>query len=194
MNRNLLKLAGLSMALTGCQTAATIDAQQMLINFSMSYNALWQLATAFSYVLGFGLAFKAIYYLRVYGEARTMMTSQGNLKTPFMYLLISSFLIFLPTIYHVLLMTAFGTTSTSPIDYSNVPAGMSPMFIKAFYGAIQLIGLFTFIRGWIMMIRVADQNNQPGTFGKAIMHVLGGLLAINVIGTKDVIFSSFGIS
>lgn len=185
---------GLTLALTGCGNLTTaVNAQTILINISQSYPGLWRLATGGAYVLGFMMAFKAIYSLKVYGEARTMMSSQGNLKAPIIYLLVSAALIYMPAMYHSLLLTTFGTASTSPIDYASSASGLSPAAMKAFYGLIQVSGLFAFIRGWIIISRSAEQGAQQNMFGKGLTHVLGGLLAINIIGTKDIIFSTLGL-
>lgn len=179
--------------LSGCTGVALPNAQDMIINLSYSFADLWKLGTAASYVLGFLLAFKAIHHLRLYGEARTMMSMHTNLKTPIIYLFVASALIFMPTMYHVLLLSTFGTGTTSPLDYAGT-SFFPPMFMRAFYGLIQVIGLFSFIRGWLIMSRSAEQSSQPGMMGRALTHIIAGLFAINVVGTKNLIFATFGLS
>src|SRR5262249_25787557 len=95
-------------ALTGCVSVPS-NFQSVLQNMAQSYPGLWRLATAFSYVMGFFLGVKAIYYMKIYGEARTMMSTHSSLKTPIVLLITSSALIFLPTTFHDINLTFFAT-------------------------------------------------------------------------------------
>lgn len=51
---------------------------------------------------------------------------------------------------------------------------------------MQVIGLVALIRGISSLTRLAGQS-QPGVLGKAVVHIVGGTLAINIYGTVDVI-------
>ena len=50
-----------------------------------------------------------------------------------------------------------------------------------------VVGIVAFIRGMIMLNKVGGQGAQPGTMGKALTHIVGGLLAINMWGFWEVI-------
>jgi intracellular multiplication protein IcmC len=53
---------------------------------------------------------------------------------------------------------------------------------------IQIIGLVAFIRGWMMIAKSASQGgHQQGGFGKGMMHIFGGVMAINIVSTLNVI-------
>jgi intracellular multiplication protein IcmC len=52
---------------------------------------------------------------------------------------------------------------------------------------IQVIGLIAFVRGWVLIARSASQGQPPGGTGKGFMHVFGGILAINIVGTLEMI-------
>jgi len=53
---------------------------------------------------------------------------------------------------------------------------------------IQIIGLVAFVRGWMMIAKSASQGgHQQGGFGKGMMHVFGGVMAINIVSTLNVI-------
>jgi intracellular multiplication protein IcmC len=181
-----------SLCLSGCVSNTIPQAQTMLINLSNSLPDIWKLVTSIAYLMGFMFAVKGVHSLKVYGESRTMMSNQHNLKTPLIYFFVAGALLFSPTIYHSFLLTSFGTDATTPLDYSNAPNGLSPLTIQAFYAMVQVSGLFAFFRGWLMIARTAEHSSQPGQFGKGLTHILGGLLAINIVGTKDMIFSTLG--
>jgi intracellular multiplication protein IcmC len=58
---------------------------------------------------------------------------------------------------------------------------------------IQIVGLIAFIRGWLILVKTAT-GQQGGGIGKGITHIIGGVLALNIVGTQQVINASLGIS
>lgn len=187
----VLCLLAAFVSLSGCATGSP-DLQTMLINLSSTYPNLWRMATAIAYVMGFSFAMGAIYKLKVYGEARTMMSSHASLKGPIVYLVVAAALIFSPAAYQTLLLTTFGDPNTTPLSWGGSIKGWSQAGTEAMLGLIQVVGVIAFIRGWVLMARTAEQA-QPGTFGKAMTHIIGGLLAINIVGTKDILWNSLGL-
>ena len=184
-------LIGVMLCLTGCASNAP-DLQSMLVNLSASYPALWQLITATAYVLGFFMALKAIYYLKIYGEMRTMMANESSIKTPATLLLVAGVLIYSPTAFQVLMNTTFGTAQITPLSYSGTTQGWTQASTNAVLGLVQVFGLIAFVRGWVYFARAGEKGAQPGMFGKGLTHIMGGLLAINIVGFKDVIWNTFG--
>ena len=61
----------------------------ILTNIAKSLGPVQRMLTGVAYLLGLSFAFKAIYSLKVYGEARTMMSSNASLKEPILYLVVS---------------------------------------------------------------------------------------------------------
>src|SRR5204862_7284694 len=74
-------ITGCTLSLSGC-ASQNPDMQTMLSTLNASIPELWRLVTAAAYIMGFILAFKGLYYLKVYGEARTMMATQSSFKVP----------------------------------------------------------------------------------------------------------------
>jgi len=178
--------------LTGCDGTTYPSFDQLLINISESYTGVWYLATAAAYVFGFFFILRAVYLLKVYGDMRTMMSQQANIKGAMLLMFIGVMLIYSPTAYHTMLLTVFNTTETSPLEYEAVTSAWNQQAVFAVYGFVQLIGLISFIRGWVML----SQQGQGGQsqFGKAMTHIIGGLFAINIQGTIDVFKGTLGIS
>lgn len=168
------------------------DALQMLVNLSKTYPALWKMITGLSYLIGFSLAMRSIYHLKIYGELRTMMSTQTSLKTPVTLMLVAVVLMFIPTAFKMLNLTAFGYGS--PLSYEDVSSTMNPVMLKAVAGIVQLVGLIAFIRGWMHLVGHVQQSGGQHTLGKALTHIIGGLLAINIIGVTDIFWNTFGFS
>ncbi|NCT56280.1 MAG: type IV secretion protein IcmC [Legionella sp.] len=169
-----------------------IDASQtsVLINIAKSLLPVQQLITGAAYVVGIAFALKALYSLKIYGEAKTMQSSSTSIKEPLFNMMIAGFLIFFPTGFELMMNTTFG--------YSNVLAYSDSSLTQSFFGGnsqlghavviiFQTIGLYAFTRGWVLISRAAGQGQQPGGTGKGLMHIVGGILAVNIVGTVEVI-------
>ncbi len=180
---------------TGGTVACWITSQaNILKNIAATLEPVERMLTGLAYVIGISFAFKAIYSLKVYGEARTMMASNTSMKEPLVYLMVAAIFIYLPTAMAVLLQTTFGESSV--VQYA--PTNSTNGAIDALFGSgspvgrplaliIQVIGLAAFIRGMILIARGSGSGQQPGSTGKGLMHVFGGILAINIIKTLEII-------
>jgi intracellular multiplication protein IcmC len=147
-----------------------------------------------AYLVGIVFAMKALMSLKAFGQQKSAGASNASIKEPLAYFLASAMLIYLPTGFRVLMQTTFG--------YANVlayaPTSSNGSAISVLFGQdstvgpslaiiIQTIGLIAFIRGWVLVARSASQGQQPGGVGKGMIHVFGGILAMNIVGTIEII-------
>lgn len=169
----------------------------VLTNIANSLIPVERLITGAAYLIGCALLFKAIYSLKVYGEARTMMSSNSSIKEPIVYLLVGAIFIYLPTGVAAVMTTTFGYPNVKNI-LQYAPLGSSNPTLDALFGTgsvvgrplliiIQVIGLVAFVRGWVLIARSASQGQPPGGTGKGLIHVFGGILAVNIVGTLEMI-------
>ncbi len=170
-----------------------LDIAELLVNLSASYEPIVHLITGSAYVMGMAFGMIGVYKLKVYGDSRTMMSQSTSLKGPIMYLLTSAVFLYLPTAIDTLMLTLYGNTGT-PLSYGSPDDDLVPdEVIFAAVRLVQIIGLIAFIRGWLLLAQSSKQGAQPMT-GKAMVHIFGGILAINILGTKDIISGTFGIN
>ena len=54
--------------------------------------------------------------------------------------------------------------------------------------------MIAFIRGWILVVKGAQAGSQPGNSSKGLIYVVGGVMAINITGTIDLINATLGIN
>jgi intracellular multiplication protein IcmC len=167
-----------------------MDAITMLINLSRTYPDIISMLTGGCFVIGFVLALQGVYYLRAYGDLRTMTSSQTSLRTPVTLFIVSAVFMYIPNAFHTLITTAFGYSS--PLQYDQSSSSIDPVILKALVGLIQVIGLIAFIRGWMVLVAHAKQPGGHATLGKGLTHIIGGIFAINIIGVTDVIWNTFG--
>lgn len=167
---------------------------EMLTRLAESLLPVERLITGGAYLIGCAFLFKAIYSLKVYGEARTMMSNSASVKEPIMYLLVGAILIYFPTGFKIFMMSTFGYENVlqyAPVNSSNQSLdtlfGNGSVVGRPLAMLIQVVGLIAFVRGWVLVARSASQGQPPGGTGKGLIHVFGGILAINIVGTINII-------
>lgn len=174
-----------------CWIASQAD---ILTNLANSLAPVERLITGGAYIIGCAFLFKAIYSLKVYGEARTMMSNSASVKEPIVYLMVGVILIYFPSAFKTMMQTTFGYQNV--LQYA--PVNSNSQALDTLFGSgsvvgrpltmlIQVIGLIAFVRGWVLIARSASQGQPPGGTGKGLMHVFGGILAINIVGTINMI-------
>lgn len=167
---------------------------EILTRLSESLLPVERLITGGAYLIGCAFLFKAIYSLKVYGEARTMMSNSASVKEPIMYLMVGAILIYFPTGFKIFMMSTFGYQNVlqyAPVNSSNQALdklfGSGSIVGRPLALLIQVVGLIAFVRGWVLVARSASQGQPPGGTGKGLIHVFGGILAINIVGTINMI-------
>ena len=168
----------------------------ILDNLTPSLLQLEKLVTGSAYLIGVMFLIKGIMALKHAGEGKSN-ASQGHLmKEPILYLTSGAMLIYFPSAMDMILQTVYG--SDEILSYNALESG-NPI-VDALFGSsglfggslvifIQLIGLIAFVKGWVMLAKSANQQGggQQGGIGKAGMHIFGGILAINIVQTINII-------
>ncbi|HHF0525646.1 TPA: type IV secretion protein IcmC [Legionella anisa] len=180
---------------TGGTVACWISSQvDVLNNIANNLLPVERLITGGAYLIGCAFLFKGVYCLKQYGEQRTMQSSSTNAKEPITYLLVGTMLIYFPTTFATFMQSTFGYQNI--LQYAPVNSGNSTLDTLFGSGSvvgrpltiiIQVIGLIAFVRGWVLIARAASSGGQPGATGKGLMHVFGGILAVNIVGTLEMI-------
>jgi intracellular multiplication protein IcmC len=179
---------------TSCTNIPSSDFEKMVTTLSENLPGVVKFLTAFAYVSGFWLIFAAMHELRIYGQVRTMMPLNVNFSGPVARMAIGALLMFLPGTIDFSLYSLWGYGTTSVLTYpSDMPAGTEPV-IKALIGITRVIGYIAFIRGFTILTRTTRQNAPPGITGKALMHIFGGIVAINIVGTMNVLKATLGMT
>lgn len=165
-----------------------------LNNLALSVDQLYMMVTGAAYVMGCSFFIKALYTMKVYGEARTMMASSSSIKEPITYFIISCVFIYIPTGVEILLTTTYDENTI--MSYESLPNGINLTVANggiALLSILQLIGITAFVRGWVLVGRSQSQGSQPGTLGKGITHIFGGILLMNIVATINILYNTLGI-
>jgi intracellular multiplication protein IcmC len=175
----------------GCWISSQVD---ILTNLSHSLAPVERLITGAAYLIGLMFIFKAIYSLKTFGESRTMMSNNTSMKEPLTFFFVGAMLLYYPTAFKVFMQTSFGYDNVlqyAPINSSNSTLdtlfGSGSAVGQPLSMVIQTVGLIAFVRGWVLVARSASQGQPPGGTGKGLVHVFGGILAMNIVGTLNMI-------
>lgn len=178
------------------------DYVSVLTNLAASMVSVEKLVTGTAYLIGLAFAMKALHSLKVFGESRTMMSSSQSIKDPLIHLLVAGILIYFPTGFEMMMNTTFGYSTV--IAYAPINSG-NPI-LSALFGEdsaigsslaliIQVVGVVAFVRGWVLIARSASQGQPPGGTGRGLIHVFGGVLAMNIVGTLEVLTNTlYGVN
>ncbi|MCX7121376.1 MAG: type IV secretion protein IcmC [Gammaproteobacteria bacterium] len=128
--------------------------------------------------------------LKKLSESRSMMSSQGSAAGPLLMLLAGAMLMILPKVIGLALLSFFG--QNSPMSYGG--SGGSSSLTRPILMFVRIIGVGSFIRGIVMMARAGGQQSQPGTLGKAIVHMFAGILCVNIVGTLSILKDILGFT
>jgi intracellular multiplication protein IcmC len=172
--------------------ASGVDIVRIMQNFQANIGPLYTFVVAISYVMGFWFFTDSIYRLKKYGQARTMMSAQASLAKPLIMMALGLALLYFPTFVNVSVQSIWVNSPSSsvlkyPLEPSVWDAVMHPLI-----DTIRLFGLIAIVRGIIILTRLANENHQPGSMGKGLMHIIAGTLGVNIVGTIDIIKATFG--
>lgn len=168
----------------------TLSAQNMIQNIAEQIPQLMQMVTAIAYVTGMYFVISGIIKFKHFGESRTMMSQEHGVLAPIIMLVVGALLMYVPTSVEVGLSTFW--TNPNPYGYTEETNQWST-FINACYLIIQFVGTIAFIRGLIILSHLGGHGGQPGTFGRGMAHIVGGILCINIYQFVQVIFVTLGI-
>lgn len=175
----------------GVYAAAAPDVATMLVNFSEAVPNLMRLVTAFAYVMGFFFVIRGMLELKQFGESRSMMSQEHSLMKPLVTIAVGTLLIYLPSS----VQTGLSTFWTAPNPYGYLASDTENSWsdlVNAAFMVIQLVGVIAFIRGLIILTKVTGHGQE--TFGKALAHIIAGVLCINMYQFLQAVFNTLGIT
>ena len=177
--------------LVGCKEVSATAADnigQILLNIQKTLPFVWKMLIALSYVMGITFTLIGLFRLKKYGQQTVMMMAAANIGEPMIFLFVGISLVYMPSLFKSMTQTFWGANVTGILSYQT-DASTSTQRSEAVGPVLQIvrvIGLVAFIRGFALLTRLAGQA-QPGVLGKAVIHIVGGTLAVNIYATIDII-------
>lgn len=178
-------------------SAASFDIGTMITNLSNAFESIQALVYSLSYVIGLFFFMKGLMGFRSLANQTLASAQRGEVMGPAVHIFIGCLLVYVPSTETTSLATVFGTSSISSasqlIGYQSISAvqqwqDIADVIVKY----TKLVGLIAFIRGWIILSKMGSSNAQPGSVGKGLIHVIGGVLLINIVDTFNLLACTMG--
>ncbi|OGT46350.1 MAG: hypothetical protein A3F17_04220 [Gammaproteobacteria bacterium RIFCSPHIGHO2_12_FULL_41_15] len=144
---------------------------------------------AIAVFLGVVIMLTLLLKLKKIAESRSHMSQAPNMMGPLMMFLSSAVLLAIPTFLSITLNTIWGTDS--PMAYNTGNSGVDQM-MEPVLAFVRLLGVISFIRGFLMLSRHNGEQGQPGHLSKSFMHILGGIFCMHVVGSSYLVLNLMG--
>lgn len=164
-----------------------------------SLDDLTRLIVAISYVTGIALTLRGVMMYRAFANQTYGSAQRGELAGPIVFLIVGVILIYFPSTISSAMQTVYGVpyvSHTSEILAYKSTGELARWFkIKwVILKYLSLIGLIAFLRGWVILAKMGHSGSQPGSVGKGITHIVGGILLINIVQTVQILAKTVGFS
>lgn len=183
------------------EPSTSFDFSNMIANLSGAVTSIQHLVVLISFLTGVALVFRGLAMYRAFGQAITQMSRSGEVAGPMVFIAVGAMLIYLPSTLDYSLTTLYGdtididalSTAGQLIGYESASSfGRWAELSKVIVGYMKLIGLIAFVRGWVILSKMGHAGSQPGSVGKGITHIVGGVLLVNVVDTINILAATFG--
>ncbi len=86
--------------------------------------------------------------------------------------------------------------SNELMQYASIGIGQEwASLINTLVMYIQLVGFIAFVRGWFILSSIASPGGaQQGAFGKGLIHIIGGIIAINFVPFMHALATTIGLN
>lgn len=204
----LLITCGLLLLPVIAHAAIEQDVQDIMENLKKILNPTLRLLMAISFIIGLVFILRGLMTLRQFSMPLTQATRPGELSGPLVYIFVGAVMMYIPSSTDILSETLLGGSQGS-IFGSRGLGGMGKASDELMgYGVtqsvedewatlvdtvvlyVQLIGFLAFLRGWMLIAHAGQPGVQPGTISRGIVHIVGGIIAINFLPLVKVVHNT----
>lgn len=177
--------------LNGC-SGVTTDAnfEKILTTIGSNIDPIRYLLFGFAFLTGIAFIFSAIVKFKAIGMGHHQQP-QSNITGALVQLLIGVLFLSLPTFINVSLYTIWGGKSI--FTGFGETTQLSWLTYDVVFRVVELFGYFAVIRGLFILNKSSHPGGQHETFGKGMVHLIGGILCINVGNTIQLLRNTFGL-
>ncbi|MFI4937811.1 MAG: hypothetical protein ACHQJ6_04795 [Candidatus Berkiellales bacterium] len=176
---------------------SSFDLSTAITNLSAAFSNIESLIEAMSYVIGVFFVVKGMMMFKVLATQTLSSAQKGDISGPLIHIFVGTILVWLPSSTMTGLETIFNTNTASAasslVAYQSLSAVQQWQDISnVVLQYTKLVGLIAFIRGWIILSKMSGSGSQPGSVGKGMIHVIGGILLINIVDTFNLLAQTLG--
>ena len=159
----------------------------VLANISSSLSGASEFILGLYYLVGVALVLGGINKLKKLGHRTAFMNVDSGITGPAGQMAIGALLIFFPSFLESMNQTLWNDPSLGDAGALSFAEGDSSLLgkVKPLVNLIQFIGSIALLRGFLILTKATGQGAQPGTLSKGFVHIIGGVLAINIVQTVE---------
>jgi len=154
-------------------------------------NLIPQLQSLWPFIKIMGLFVGFILFIAGLHSVISKGRNQGHLKGPIYAMLGGIILLNLMGALDAMANSIFAQSSVTGLTYSAGGSDPTSLYIQFAIYVVQLVGICGFIQGCILIKKSGEEGQHVG---RAITHLIGGTLGVNIVATINVLASSTGIS
>lgn len=191
------------------------DLQEIMQNLRKVLTPAMGLLLTISFIAGIVFMLRGLLMLKSFSMPLTQASKPGEIAGPLVYIFVGTILIYIPSSTDVLSNTLFGSGVASIFpgassggsyvaDLANMGKasdqilGYAPVSIEGQWATMidtivlymEFIGFLAFLRGWFIIAQSGQPGVQPGSISKGIIHIVGGILAINFLPLVNAIHNT----
>ncbi|MCP5086207.1 MAG: hypothetical protein GY952_05310 [Rhodobacteraceae bacterium] len=161
----------------------------ILTAFSQSFPGLIQLLTALAYGLGMWAGGSALVQLWRWQRYEP----DAGAASVIMRMVLCAVLLFLPESIESGNDTIFGAPNIMSYRYGSALSASGKVMVDTAIGFVQIVGLWAFIYGWLLLKRAHQRSYDAAVSTKGVVHIVGGVLAMNMVATLKLLAETFGL-
>lgn len=173
-----------------------------ITNLSNSFDSLVTLVVAVSYVTGLALVVRGVMMYRQLANQTMASAQRGEFAGPLVFIVVGAILVYFPSTLNTSLNTLFVGVDQNSLSEASQMIGYQSLagvehwqeIADVVVKYVKLVGLIAFVRGWIILSKMGHSGSQPGSVGKGIIHIIGGVLLINIVDTFRMLANTLGYS
>ncbi len=146
------------------------------------------------YLTGIAFVFTGVNKMKKLGHRTAFMNVDSGITGPLIMVFLGAMLIFFPSFLEVLSQSIWASPDIAELgDLAYADSDQSLLSkIGPMVTIIQFIGLIAILRGFLILTKVTGQGAQPGTISKGFIHIIGGVMAVHIVRTAEVMINTFG--
>lgn len=156
---------------------------------TQNFEIIADIMLSIAVLMGVTLTLGGLFQLKKHGETRAM-GAQSSGSGPVVMIVCGAIMLTLPSFLGTGLSAIFG--QTSPLAYEGDTTGVNAL-IEPILILVRLVGVGAFMKGIMMASHIGGQHAQPGMLGKAVVHIISGILCVNVVQTLDLLKLVFNL-
>ena len=161
----------------------------MLEAFRANFPGLTQFLTALCYVLGLWAGASALLLV----QRRQRYDGGASRRAILVRAALCALFLYLPTAIDSGQETLFGARTILSYSPGSAVSEQGRQALDTVIQFVQLVGLWAFIWGWVLLNRAHARGYDPGLGGKGLAHIVGGSLCINIVATLQGLAQTFGL-